>query len=297
MAELGFIGLGIMGYPMARNLRRAGHRVRVWSHTAAKAEKFAAEYGALACSTPREVAVDSDCVFVCVGNSEMSQEVILGRSGLIQGALPGLVIVDAGTVSAAASTDTGKTLAARGVHFLDAPCTGSKLGAEGGTLTFMIGGDPEVLERIKPYFEPLGNQLFYCGAQGMGIRVKLAQNLIQANILQAFIEGIVLGAKAGVDPKLMLEVLNGTAARAGLVAFKAPYIFRRDFDAHFSLKWMHKDIGLALELAETEKVPLPVTSVTRQLYQAAMARGLGEEDFSSVIKVLEELAQVEVKAE
>ena len=296
MAELGFIGLGIMGYPMARNLCRAGHRVRVWSHTAAKAVKLAAEHGAVVCSNPREIAVDADCVFVCVGNSDMSRDVILGRSGLIQGALPGLVTVDASTVSAAASTATGEALAARGIHFLDAPCTGSKLGAEGGALTFMIGGDSAVFERVKPYFEPMGKTFFYCGAQGMGIRVKLAQNLIQANILQSFIEGIVLGAKAGVDPNLMLEVLNGTAAKAGLVAFKAPYIFRRDFDTHFALKWMDKDIGLALELAESEKVPLPITSITRQLFQAAIAQGLGEDDFCSVIKVLEGMAGVEVKA-
>lgn len=294
MADLGFLGLGIMGYPMARNLCRAGHKMHVWSHTLAKAERLQADEGANCCRSPRDVAEQADCVFVCVGDSEMSRSVILGEEGIIVTAKPGTVVADISTISAAMSDQIREELAAQEMHYLDAPCTGSKLGAESGKLTFMVGGDHAVFERIRGYFEPMGQQLFYCGGPGSGIRVKLAQNLIQANILQAFIEGILLSTKAGVDPALMLDVLNNTAARSGLIAFKAPYIFRRDFATHFATKWMHKDLGLALELARDLQIPVPVTSLTTQIYQAALAKGYGEEDFSCVIKVLEGWCGLEV---
>jgi 3-hydroxyisobutyrate dehydrogenase-like beta-hydroxyacid dehydrogenase len=295
MAKLGYLGLGIMGYPMARNLLRAGHQLWAWSHTPAKAARLAQEEGAIACETPHQVAESAECIFVCVGDTAMSEQVILGPDGLIHGLQPGAVVADISTISASASLRMGEQLRQAGASLLDAPCTGSKLGAESGKLTFMVGGDPAVFERVRPFFEPMGTQIFYCGGPGMGLRVKLAQNLIQSNILEAFSEGMVLAVKAGVDPQLMLDVLNNTAARSGLIAFKAPYIFRRDFATHFSVKWMHKDLRLALELADECHVPVPITAVTSQLYQAALARGFGEDDFSSVIRVLEEIAGVEVK--
>lgn len=295
MAKVGYLGLGIMGYPMARNLKRAGHEVWVWSHTAAKAEQLAKEEGAAACATPKEAAGNAEVTFVCVGDTAMSEQVILGQNGVIEGAKAGSVVVDISTISASASRRMAHELAGKGIHLADVPCTGSKLGAEGGKLTFMAGAEKEVFERIRPLFDPMGKQVYYCGPQGMGLRVKLSQNLIQSNILQAFVEGIVLSTKAGVDPELMLHILNNTAARSGLIAFKAPYMFRRDFSTHFSVKWMHKDIGLALDLAEELQVPVPLTSLTGQVFQAAMAQGYGDEDFSSVIKILENLAGVEVK--
>ncbi len=294
MATLGYCGLGIMGYPMARNLVRAGHEVRVWSHTAAKAERLASEEGAIACKTPGSVAEGSEFILICVGDSAMSRDVILGDGGLISGCAPGTVIADTSTISAVASREIARALSAKKIHYLDAPCTGSKLGSEGARLTFMVGGDAEVVDRVRPFFEAMGKQIFYCGGPGMGIRVKLCQNLIQANILQAFVEGIVLSTKAGVNPQLMLDVLNNTAAKSGLIAFKAPYIFRRDFATHFSTKWMHKDVGLAMELAEELEVPVPITALTRQIFQAAVTKGFAEEDFSSIIKVLEGMAGVEV---
>src|SRR5690606_2873751 len=189
----------------------------------------------------------------------------------------------------------GEKLAESGIHFLGAPCTGSKPGAEGGTLTFMIGGDKEVFERVRPYFEPMGKLLFYCGGPGMGLHAKLSQNLILSNLLQAFNEGMVLAAKAGVDPELMLEVLNNSAAKSGLISFKAPYVFRGDFSTNFSVKWMHKDISLMLESADELQVPLPLTGLTQQMFRAAIATGHGEEDICSTINVLEKIAGVEVR--
>ncbi|MBK5294963.1 MAG: NAD(P)-dependent oxidoreductase [Acidobacteriia bacterium] len=296
MAKLGFLGLGIMGFPMARNLARAGHDVAVWSNTRAKADQLAREVSSVSVQpSPREVAAKADCIFLCVGDTKMSEQVILGKDGLIEGAKPGTVIVDASTVAPSSSLMVGEKLAAKGVHFLGAPCTGSRPGAEGGTLTFMIGGDKEVFERTRPFFEPMGKLLYYCGGPGLGLHAKLTQNLILSNLLQAFNEGLVLSTKAGVDPDLMLEILNNSAAKSGLIAFKAPYVFRRDFVTNFSVKWMHKDIGLMLESAAEQKVPLPLTALTRQMFQAAIAMGHGDEDICSTIKVLEGIAGVEVK--
>jgi len=296
MANLGFLGLGLMGYPMARNLLRAGHRVAVWSHTSEKARRLVSEAGAQFCDTPRQVAEQADCIFLCVGNTEMSRDVILGDDGLIHGAKPGTVIADASTVSPSESRAVGEALKAKGVDFLDVPCTGSTPGAEGGTLTFMIGGDQTVYEKVKPYFDPMGKRLYYCGGPGMGLQAKLTQNLILSNILMAFNEGMVLAVKGGVDPKLMLDILDNSAAKSGLINYKAPFVFRRDFSANFSVKWMDKDIGLMLDSGKELGVPLFLTGLTRQLFQAAIAKGHENEDICSTIKVLEEMAGVEVQA-
>lgn len=286
-----------MGYPMARHLLEAGHKVALWSHTAAKAKELAGKGDGLACATPREVGANADCIFLCVGDTDMSESVILGPNGIAEGARPGTVIVDASTVSPSKSREMGAKLTAKGFHFLDAPCTGSRPGAEGGRLTFMVGGDQGVFERVKAFFEPMGKNLYYCGGSGMGLNAKLTQNLILSNILQAFNEGFVLATKAGVEPKLMLDILENSAAKSGLIAFKAPYVFRRDFSTNFSVKWMHKDIGLMLDSAKELDVPLPLTSLTQQMFRAAIAKGYGDDDICSTIKVLEEIVGVQVKSE
>ncbi|HZL56023.1 MAG TPA: NAD(P)-dependent oxidoreductase [Bryobacteraceae bacterium] len=296
MAKLGFLGLGLMGYPMAQNLRKAGHEVAVWSHTGSKAQQLAAESGAKACLTPAEAATDAEAVFLCVGNTKMAEKVILGDKGIIKGAKKGAVVVDASTISPSASIHIHNELAAAGIDFLGAPCTGSTPGATNGTLTFMIGGEEKVFEKVKPYLEVMGKKLYFCGGPGMGLHAKLTQNLVLSNILQAFNEGIVLSTKAGIEPKLMLDILANSAAKSGLIDYKAPFIFRRDFTTNFSVKWMHKDIGLMLDSAEELSVPLPLTALTRQMFQAAIATGHGDEDICSTIKVLEEIAGVEVKA-
>jgi 3-hydroxyisobutyrate dehydrogenase/2-hydroxy-3-oxopropionate reductase len=295
MAKLGFLGLGLMGYPMARNLLRAGHDVAVWSHTADKARKLSAEEKATFCETPRAVAEKADCIFVCVGDTGMSREVILGKDGLIHGTKAGTVVADASTISPSESRAIGEALCAKGVEFLDAPCTGSTPGAEGGTLTFMIGGDQKIYDKVKPYFEPMGKRLYYCGGPGLGLQAKLSQNLILSNLLIAFNEGMVLATKGGIDPKLMLDILDNSAAKSGLISYKAPFVFRGDFQANFSVKWMFKDIGLMLDSGKELGVPLLLTSLTRQLFQAAISEGYGDDDICSTIKVLEDLASIQVR--
>jgi 3-hydroxyisobutyrate dehydrogenase/2-hydroxy-3-oxopropionate reductase len=295
MANLGFLGLGIMGLPMARSLLRAGHRVAVWSHDTSKARKLASENpNAIFAESPRAVAEQAECVFSCVGTTEMSETVLIGPTGVIEGARAGTVVADASTVAPEGSRVIGRRMAERGIHFLDAPCTGSKPGAEGATLTFMVGGDKEVFERVRLWFEPMGKQFYYCGGPGMGLEAKLTQNLILANMMLALNEGMVLATKAGVDPALMVEILSNSAARSGLLAFKAPYILKRDFATNFSTKWMAKDVGMALDSARQMSIPLPLTGVTQQMFQAAIAEGYGEDDMCSTIKVLEEWAGVKV---
>jgi len=285
-----------MGGPMARNLIKAGHDVALWSHSKGKAAKIAADAGGgKPCATAAEVAQHSDCVFLCVGNSEMSEKVILGPGGVKEGGRKGLIVVDASTVSPKSSRHVHQELANAGIDFLGAPCTGSTPGAINGTLTFMIGGDENVFESARPWLEVMGKKLYYCGGPGMGLHAKLTQNLVLSNLLQAFNEGVVLSTKAGVDPKLMLDILSNSAAKSGLIDYKAPFIFRRDFETAFSVKWMYKDIGLMLESADELEVPLFLTGLTRQLFQAAIAKGHGEEDICSTIKVLEEMTGVEVK--
>lgn len=301
MAKLGFVGLGIMGGPMARNLIRAGHDVALWSHTPGKAEELAKE-GGTACVTPAEVAWRSECVFVCVGDTQMSTSVILGPEGLAagkpgrSGGLGALTIVDCSTVSPTESQRVSAELAKQGIEFLDAPCSGSKAGAEGATLTFMVGGDQKVFERLRPYFEAMGKQLYYCGKSGLGLHAKLSQNMILGNLLQAFNESFVLSTKAGVDPKLMLDIVNNSAARSGMVALKAPLVFERNFTPNFSVKWLEKDMALMLESASAQGVPAPVTALSREQLRTAIAEGYGEDDIAGSIRVIEKAAGCEVVA-
>lgn len=295
MAKVGFLGLGIMGYPMAQHLAQAGHTVALWSNTAAKAKQLAQETGSVFCTTPAEVAENSDFCFLCVGDTSMSREVILGTNGLSQKAKSGYGIADCSTVSPVESIAIARELRSKGIEFLDAPCTGSKGGAEGGTLTFMVGGDKNVFEKMSPLFEAMGKQLYYCGESGMGLRAKLTQNLILGNLLQAFNEGFVLSTKAGVDPELMLDIINNSAARSGLVSIKAPAVFQRSFTPNFSVKWLAKDIQLALDEGKELGVPLTLTSTAHKLFEDAVDAGYGEEDICGSIRVLEEKSGVQVK--
>jgi 3-hydroxyisobutyrate dehydrogenase/2-hydroxy-3-oxopropionate reductase len=280
---------------MAKHLLDAGHEVALWSHSAFKAAELARTGKGTACSTPKEVAERADYVFYCVGNDEMAREITLGKDGLLEGARPGSITSDCSTISPKLSQEIGKAFEAKGAHFLEAPVTGSKPGAEKGTLTFMIGGDQAVYEKTKPYMELMGKLFYYCGGPGKGLAAKLTQNLIGSSIFQCFSEGMVLATKAGVDPQLMLEILENSAARSGLASFKAPYIFNRDFSTNFSTKWMHKDVGMALDQGRELNIPLPVTAITHQMLGATIAMGWGDDDFCSAIRVLEEITGVVVK--
>ena len=297
MARLGFLGLGLMGKPMAEHLLAAGHEVALWSHTASKARDLAAAHDpARFCELPAEVGEFADCIFLCVGNSEMSEAVLTGDGGVIEGVTPGTVVADCSTIGPSTARRIATRFEAEECHYLDSPCTGSTPGARSGTLTFMVGGDEQVFAGVRPYFECMGTNLYYCGSQGMGLHAKLSQNLVLANMLEGFVEGMVLSTKAGVPPGLMFDILDNSAAKSGLIAFKAPFLFRREFDAAFPLKWMRKDVGLMLESGRELGVPLPATSLVHELLGAAEAKGHGDEDIIAAFKLFEELAGVVVEA-
>jgi len=283
-----------MGYPMARNLLRAGHDVAIWSNTTDKARKLAGEEKGRFCASPKEVAENSDVIFLCVGDTAMAKEVLLGAGGVVEGVRPGMAVVDCSTIGIKESREIAAALKAKQTDYLDAPVTGSTPGAESGNLTFMIGGETAVFDKIRPLLDPMGKKIYFCGAQGMGLQAKLTQNLVLSNILMAFNEGMVLATKGGMDPRLMLEILDNSAAKSGLISYKAPFVFSRNFTTNFSVKWMHKDIGLMLDSGQELGVPLPLTGLTRQLFQMAISDGHGDEDICSTIKLLEGMTGVEV---
>jgi 3-hydroxyisobutyrate dehydrogenase-like beta-hydroxyacid dehydrogenase len=295
LAQLGFLGLGIMGYPMAGHLLKAGHEVALWTNQSRKAQELAKIGNGTACAHPREVAERADYIFYCVGDTRMARGITTGKNGLIEGVRKGAVVSDCSTISPVVSREIGAEFAEKGAHFLDAPVTGSVPGAEKAALTFMIGGDQAAYDRAKPYMEIMGKLFYYCGAAGQGLLAKLTQNLVGASIMQAFAEGMVLAVKNGIAPELMFEILDNSAAKSGLASFKTPFILNRDFAPRFSTKWMHKDVGLALESAQALDLPLPLTAITHQMLRAAIAKGWGDEDFVSIIRVLEDWAGVVVR--
>lgn len=293
--SIGFIGLGIMGQPMALNLVRAGFKLTVFNRTPGKAEPLQ-RAGATVARTPAEAAGDADFVMTIVSDTVAMEGVVLGKDGIVETIRPGAILIDSSTISPVVSRKLAAALAAKGAHMVDAAVTGSKHGAEKSELTFMIGGDRAVLDRAMPVLSVLGKKHIYCGAQSLGLAAKLAQNAIQATMVEVFCEGLVLAAKAGVRPETMLEIIQGSMARASLTDFKAPFIFKGDFTPYFPLKLMHKDLELAMEAAYAQNIPMPTTATVKEVYAAAKAQGKGDLDYASVMTFLEELAGVKVRA-
>jgi len=295
--NIGFIGLGIMGLPMARHLLKAGHALTVWSHTAEKARQLGRE-GAAVAASPADLAATCELVFIIVGNSEHMREVAIGENGLIHGIRAGATVVDCSTVAPSLSRKVAAQFAERGAHYLDAPCTGSKAGAEGGNLTFMVGGDREVFERIREHFRPMTRdmKLYYCGGNGMGLHAKLSQNLVLALTFEGMCEGFVLAAKAGVPPQLLYDIIQNSAARAGIIEYKKGAVFSGNWETNFALKWMYKDMALMLETGRELGVPLPALAVVHELFGASVARGHGDDDYAAAITLIEDWAGVKVRS-
>lgn len=294
--SIGFIGLGIMGQPMALNLIRNGFKVSAYNRTRSKAEPVEKAGGRIA-STPAEAVRDADVVMMIVSDSAAVQEVVAGKGGILEALRPGVIVVDCSTISPEVSRKLAAQAASRGASWLDAPVTGSKHGAEKGDLTFMIGGDQEALERVMPVLKALGKKHIYCGAQSLGLSAKLVQNAIQSTMVEIFSEGFVMAVKAGVKPQTMMEIIQSSLARSALIDFKAPFIFKGDFTPYFPLKLMHKDLGLAMEAAYALNVPMPIAAAVKEVYGAVKAKGKGDLDYAAVITLFEELAGAQVRAE
>jgi 3-hydroxyisobutyrate dehydrogenase-like beta-hydroxyacid dehydrogenase len=292
--RVGFLGLGIMGTPMALNLKKKGFEVVVWNRSPAKAEALVA-HGLTVASTPRLVAEQVDAFCTCVATPAALESVVQGEHGLLASASKGQLWVDFSTVSVSTVTALGAAFEAKGLEVVDAPVTGSKSGAEKGTLVIMAGGTPSALEHAAPIFQAVGEKVVHCGALGAGTQVKLAGNALIAAMLQAFSEGMLLTKKAGVDPRKFVEVVQASGFRSPYFDFKGKALLARDFATNFSIDLMHKDLSLVLDNAATNKVPMPTAASLRETYNLARAAGKGEQDITAVITAFEELVGVKIE--
>ncbi len=285
--KVGFIGLGLIGLPMAKNVQKAGFPLTVFNRTRSKAESLAKQ-GARVAGSPREAAAEADVLVTVVSDPPALEEVMLGEKGAAEGLRPGSTWVDCSTVSPALERKLTAWLAKRGVETLDAPITGGTWGAEKAELVFMVGGKAAVLDKVRSVFEAMGKQIFLMGDHGAGQATKLGLNLIMAVTLAAFCESVALVARAGIDREQMLQLIQSSMARAGIIDIKAPLIFRGDFSPSFPLRLMHKDLGLALELGNQLSVPMPVTAAAREVFNATRALGHADADYSVIAKFFEQ---------
>jgi 3-hydroxyisobutyrate dehydrogenase-like beta-hydroxyacid dehydrogenase len=292
--KIGFIGLGTMGLPMARNLLKNGYELTVFNRTKEKMDLLKEE-GVILAGSPKEVALKSDIVFTMLTADAAVEEVVLGENGIVYGAHPGLIVIDSSTISPSTSKKLAKELSEREVEMLDAPVTGSEPQAIQGILTFMVGGKKEIFEKCMPLFLATGQGAYYMGENGKGSYTKLANNIMSAINLISFTEAVTMATKAGIDPEIFVKVVNGGGARSGQVDNKAPKILNRDFTPHFMTKLIHKDLGLATDVAKELEVSAPVLAIVKEIFQMAKAKGYGSEDMSAVIKCYEEWAGVTVE--
>lgn len=286
---IGFIGLGIMGRPMARNLLKAGHALVVHNRSRRPVDELAAA-GARAAATPREVAGQCDLLITMLPSSPDVEAVALGPDGIGEGARPGLVFVDMSTISPIVSQRVGRALEARGVRMLDAPVSGGEKGAVEGTLSIMVGGDPAVFEQALPVFQALGRTITRLGPLGAGGFTKLANQVIVALNLTALGEALTLARKAGLDRELTLKALAGGLAGSRCLDQKAPNYVAGRYEPGFKIDLHYKDLGLIMEAGRELGVPLPTTAVVQELFAALRVRGRGGLDHSAVVTLLEELA-------
>src|SRR6266436_2761998 len=290
--RVAFLGLGIMGRPMASNLVKAGHEVSVWSRTAGKDVE-----GARSAASPAEAARAAEVVWMCVSDTNAVEGVLFGPQGVEEALAEGMTIVDSSTISPSATRQFAERVSARGVRYVDAPMTGSKVAAEGGTLIFIVGGEEAVIASLKPLFAAMGKVFFRMGETGKGQSAKLAMNLQIAMIYEGFAEGLTLAAKLGVEPSTLIPLINASMIKSGVVEYKAPFVLERDFTANFPLRLMRKDIRLALEAAKEARVKLPGLETVEDIYEMAIEDGHGELDYAATLLLLEKWAGVEVKGQ
>jgi len=289
--RVGFVGLGIMGSSMARNLLRKGFAVTVWNRTRSRMEPLLAA-GAQGASSPKEAAQGADVVITMVTDSAAVEQVILGPNGVAAGARPGAVVIDMSTISPAVTRRIAEQLAARGVEMLDAPVTGGDVGAREGTLSIMVGGKAAVVERCRPVLAAMGRSIVHVGDHGMGQLCKLCNQIILALHLLAMAEGLAFAAKAGVDLEKMLKVVQAGAAGSWVLDHLAPRVLRGDFSPGFMVRLKQKDLRLALEAAGSMALPLPGTSLVHQLYSSVEAYGGSEDGTQALVKALARLGNV-----
>jgi 2-hydroxy-3-oxopropionate reductase len=286
---IGFIGLGIMGRPMARNLLKAGHTLVVHSRSRGPVEEIV-KAGATAAASPRDVAAQCDVLITMLPNSPEVEQVALGPGAIIEGARRGLIFADMSTISPIVSRKIGAALEPKGVAMLDAPVSGGEKGAIDGTLSIMVGGDKAVFERVLPIFQAMGKTITLLGPLGFGGFTKLANQIIVAVNLTALAEALTLGKKAGLDRELLLTALAGGLAGSKCLDQKRSNYVSNTYNPGFKIDLHYKDLGLIMESARALGVPLPATAVVQELFSALRVKGRGGLDHSGVITLLEDLA-------
>ena len=291
---VGFIGLGIMGLPMSQNLIKAGFPLVVYNRTREKT-KALADQGATVADSAMEVARQSTTIIIMVSDSPDVEDVVLGKDGVIEGVQEGSVVIDMSTISPPITRDIGSRLAEKGVGMLDAPVSGSSWAALDGTLSIMVGGQAQVFQRSLPILEAMGSRIIHIGPEGMGQVAKLVNQVIVAGTLAAVCEGLLLGAKSGVDLDKVFQAVTGGAANSWQLENLGSRILKRDFDPGFSVKLMLKDQRLVNQAAQEMELPMPVSAVARQFFYLLGQKGLGEEGTQSYIKGLEDIAKVTVE--
>jgi 2-hydroxy-3-oxopropionate reductase len=295
MQRIGFIGIGLMGQPMSRRLLAAGYPLMVWNRTKDKAKDLLTA-GATWSNSPKALAQSSDIVITMVTDSRASEEVSCGGNGVLEGAHPGLVLIDMSSIAPEISRSIAERARAKGVPMLDAPVTGNPKVASEGKLGIMAGGPKETFEACFPIFEKMGVMIIHVGENGKGTTLKLINNLVMGVAIEAVAEALVLAAKAGIEPQKVLEITSVGGARTGAMETRGPWMIKHDFSPHFSANNMHKDLSSALKLAEEVGASLPATSIAREILRAVKSQGKGDLDSCVVVTILETMANTDIKA-
>ncbi len=284
--KLAFLGLGVMGYPMAGHLQKAGHSVTVYNRNAEKSAKWVATYGGASAATPREAAAGADIVMMCVGNDNDVRSVIYGADGALAGLAAGAVLVDHTTASADVAREAYAAATKAGKHFIDAPVSGGQAGAENGKLTIMCGGDQAAFDRVKDVLALYAKAVTLMGASGAGQLTKMVNQICIAGLVQALSEGLAFAQKAGIDARLVLDVISKGAAQSWQMENRGSTMVDGKFDFGFAVDWMRKDLGICLEEAKRNGARLPVTALVDQFYADVQQMGGARLDTSSLIKRL-----------
>jgi 3-hydroxyisobutyrate dehydrogenase-like beta-hydroxyacid dehydrogenase len=283
--RIAFLGLGIMGRPMASRLVGAGHEVSVWNRTARQHVD-----GATTAVSPADAAKEAEVVWICVADTNAVERVIFGEDGALQSLREGAIIVDSSTISPSATVRFAERANERGVHWVDAPITGSKIGAENGQLIFIVGGATEPVQYLDPLFKAMGKLVLHIGSTGKGQSAKLGMNLMIALIYEGFAEAFVLSRKLGVEPQKMVELIQASMVRSGVVDYKAPFVLRHDYSPNFPLRLMHKDIHLMLDMAKESRVKLPALETVDEIYELSSEEGWDNLDYAATLGLLERWA-------
>jgi 3-hydroxyisobutyrate dehydrogenase len=287
VSKLAFIGLGVMGYPIAGHLSRGGHQVAVYNRTVSKVDAWLNEFEGTRALTPQLAATNADVVFSCVGNDDDLRAVTLGPEGAFAGMAVGSIYVDHSTTSARVATELAAIGAERGIEFLDAPVSGGQSGAQNGALTVMCGGRQETFEQVQPIIGLYARACLRMGATGTGQLTKMVNQVCIAGLLQGLAEGLKFGMDAGLDMEKVVAAISQGAAQSWQMDNRAATMVANEFDFGFAVDWMRKDLGIVLEAARANGVSLPVTAVVDQFYGQLQARGENRSDTSSLITLLD----------